>query len=102
MQRSCVFIVGLAVVASACTHSNTSHVAVPSGPSPSERLAAADALVLAGCLDCLGDAYRGYDALRSMPSVADMAAAGLVRTAALIALRERELGMVDEGYLDRA
>ena len=102
MPRSCVFIAGLAVAVSACAHPDTSRLAEPSGPIPSERLAAADALVRAGCLDCLGDAYRDYEVLRSMRAVADAAAAGLVRAAALIALRERELGMVDDGYLDRA
>src|SRR5262249_50740708 len=30
------------------------------------------------------------------------ATAGVIRTAALIALRQRELGMVDEGYVQRA
>ena len=102
---------GLAMVfATACAHPKV--VAAPSGPTPTERLAAADDLVRVGCLDCLIDAFREYDAIRTMTlapprpgvpavPVADAAAAGAVRAAAMIALRERELGMIDEGYLDR-
>lgn len=66
------------------------------------RLEAADAQLRAGCLECLIGAFREYDRLRSIPAAADRASAGAVRAAVLIALRQRELGMVDEGYLDRA
>jgi tetratricopeptide (TPR) repeat protein len=86
---------------SACSHT-TRPVVTPLGPSPSERLTAADALVRAGCLDCLIAAYQAYDALRPLPSAKDAATAGVVRAAALIAVRERELGVVDDGYLERA
>jgi tetratricopeptide (TPR) repeat protein len=100
--------------ATACAHPKVA--VAPSGPTPTERLAAADDLVRAGCLDCLITAFREYDAVRTMtvaPSrpgvpavppgpVAADATAGSVRAAAMIALRERELGMLDEGYLDRA
>jgi tetratricopeptide (TPR) repeat protein len=74
-------------------------VIVPAIPSPAARLAAADALVSSGCLDCLVEAHRQYDSLRAEPAVADRAAAGGVRTAALIALREHELGLADGGYI---
>ena len=73
-------------------------VVVP-GPSPTERLNAADGLVRAGCFDCLVAAYREYDALRLTPAAADRATAGAIRASALIGLRERELGMADDGYL---
>jgi len=66
------------------------------------QLAAADRLVRAGCLDCLVAAYEAFDALRSTSSVADAATAGAIRAAALVALRQRELGMVDQGYLANA
>ncbi|MBI3493592.1 MAG: hypothetical protein HY047_17715 [Acidobacteria bacterium] len=75
---------------------------VTPGPSASDRLAAADALVRAGCFDCLASAYREYDALRRSPAVADLAMAGAIRASALLALREREMGMVDDGYLEIA
>ena len=106
-HRSFFLATCLAVSLTACSHAKPV-VAVPSGPTPAERLAAADDLVRAGCLDCLIDAFREYDALRSMPALptgaeaAPGSGAGAVRAAALIALRERELGMIDEGYLDRA
>ena len=72
---------------------------VPPGPTPTERLAAADRLVRAGCFDCLLDAYREYRSLRSIASAGHAATMGAIRAAGLIALRQRELGMVDDGYL---
>jgi tetratricopeptide (TPR) repeat protein len=66
------------------------------------RLAAADALVRVGCLDCLLEAYREYDTLRGVPPVADAATFAAIRVAGLIVLRERELGTIDEGYLTHA
>ena len=77
-------------------------VAAPPGPTPTERLAAADRLVRAGCLDCLLDAHREYLALRAISSAGNAATLGAIRAAGLIALRQRELGMVDEGYLAAA
>jgi len=78
----------------------------PIAPSPDlrarERLAAADKNLLAGCYDCMAAAFREYDSLRHIPITADAAAAGAVRAGALIALRERELGMIDGGYLAKA
>jgi tetratricopeptide (TPR) repeat protein len=74
----------------------------PSGPTPAERLAAADALVRAGCFDCLAGALREYDALRTVSGLADAATAGAARSAALLAIRERDLGTEDSGYLQRA
>src|SRR5579864_5435175 len=73
--------------------------AVIPDPKPALQLAAADALVRAGCLECLVSAYHAYDVLRSTPSVVEAATAGAIRAAALVALRQHELGMVDEGYL---
>jgi len=74
----------------------------PAPPTPAQRLASAEALIREGCLDCLIDAFGQYELLRAMPSAAGIATAGAVRTAALIALRQRELGMTEEGYSQRA
>jgi tetratricopeptide (TPR) repeat protein len=63
-----------------------------------ERLASADALVRAGCLDCLIEAVGEYSVLQAFEPTAAPAARGRDRAAALIALRQLELGMVDEGY----
>jgi tetratricopeptide (TPR) repeat protein len=71
-------------------------------PSPRARLAAADAQVRAGCYDCLVSAFQEYDSLRSTASVAEEASIGAARSAALLAIRERELGTEDSGYLARA
>ena len=61
--------------------------------------------VRAGCLDCLIDAYRAISSCSArLPSAAESAATAGARSAAraLIALRQRELGMIDEGYSQRA
>jgi tetratricopeptide (TPR) repeat protein len=76
--------------------------AKPPAPTPAQRLASADALVRAGCLECLLDAYGEYDLLRAFPYARDAATLGAIRAAGLIAQRQRELGMIDDGYLDRA
>jgi len=73
--------------------------AVAPDSSPAARLAAADALVRAGCFDCLSKAYHEYNALRSTSSVSAAATIGAIRSAALLAMRERELGTEDSGYL---
>jgi hypothetical protein len=88
---------------SACARDALKPAAVmPPGPPPTERLAVADRLVRAGCLDCLLEAYREYQALRAIPSAGRAATMGAIRAAGLIALRQRELGMADEGYLAAA
>jgi tetratricopeptide (TPR) repeat protein len=77
-------------------------VAARPGPTPPERLAVADRLVRSGCLDCLIEAYGDYQALRALPSTGLAPTLGAIRAAGLIAIRQRELGMVDEGYLQTA
>jgi tetratricopeptide (TPR) repeat protein len=73
-------------------------------PAVSARaaLGEADALVRAGCFDCLTSALKQYESVRAVPAVAAQATAGAVRASALLALRERELGMTDSGYLEKA
>jgi tetratricopeptide (TPR) repeat protein len=96
-----IVLFALCVVAGACA-SSPKRPAVAPGPSPSERIAAADALVRAGCFDCLLAAFREYDVLRAVPAVAAAATTGATRAAALLAVRERDLGTEDSGYLRRA
>lgn len=78
----------------------------PPTVSPQERAAqqvgGADALVRAGCDDCLVEALGRYDEARTVPATADIATAGAVRAAMLLAMRERELGFIDSGYMARA
>ena len=80
--------------------------APPPAPSAQVHLDSADALLRLGCFDCLTDALREYDAVRTAPratpAVVDAAAAGTIHAALLLDLRERELGMSDDGYLARA
>jgi tetratricopeptide (TPR) repeat protein len=95
-------VVLLALACSACASPKAVVAPVRPAPSPRARLAAADAQVRAGCFDCLVSAFQEYDSLRSTPSVADEASIGAARSAALLAIRERELGTEDSGYLTRA
>ena len=76
--------------------------ATPRAPAPAQRLASADALVRAGCYECLLDAYGEYDLLRQFPYARDAATSGAIRAAGLIARRQRELGLVEEGFVERA
>jgi tetratricopeptide (TPR) repeat protein len=66
------------------------------------RLAEAAAQVRAGCLDCLLAGYTTYKGLLDGPSADVAVAAAAARTAALIAIRERELGLPDSGALAEA
>jgi tetratricopeptide (TPR) repeat protein len=65
-------------------------------------MATAAELVRAGCLDCLIEALREYQALATVPAVAAEATAGAARAAALVAIRERELGLEESGALNQA
>lgn len=85
---------------------------MPKRPAPapvadlSARLGEADALVAAGCFDCLCEALDRYQGLRTVTAApaqaVERATIGALRTAALLALRQHELGMVDDGYLSTA
>lgn len=98
MRRLCAIPILIAL--SGCSAAKPPAV-VPDTKTPA-RLAEADRLVRAGCLDCLVAAYGEYDLLRAIPSARETATAGAIRAAALIAQREREIGHVDDGYLQRA
>src|SRR5436853_7102246 len=56
----------------------------------------------AGCFECLAEALTQYESARSVPAVADIATRGAVHAAALLAMRERELGTTDSRYLEQA
>ena len=88
-------------IALCCAFAGCSSPKKPAAKIP-ERLTNADALVRAGCYDCLVAAFREYTTLRAYPSATEAATAGAVRSAALLAARERELGTEDSGYLQRA
>jgi tetratricopeptide (TPR) repeat protein len=96
-----VMLSALCSLGFACAH-RAAPAAAPPARTPAQRLASADALVRDGCLECLLDAFGEYELLRTLSYARDAATIGAVRSAALVARRQRELGMVDEGYLQRA
>src|SRR6266478_3853600 len=111
MQRLAALAGPATIIAGICTISSCSRPIRPpssssiraSGEVASEtRMAAAVDLVRAGCLDCLIEALRQYQALQKVPAVAAEATAGAARTAALVAIRERELGLEESGALAQA
>lgn len=86
-------IVGFIPFVAACA----ARAKMPAGPT----IADADRLATAGCYTCLVEALRIYDSLLARrPSPA--AARGAFRTAVLLALREKEVGLPATTYLDRA
>jgi tetratricopeptide (TPR) repeat protein len=80
--------------------------ALPPAPDVAGRLARAAALLRTGCFDCLEEALSEYEAVSAVPNLdpadGDAAADGAIRAALLLEVRERELGMADDGYLQRA
>jgi tetratricopeptide (TPR) repeat protein len=91
-------VVGLCTVASCGRPIRPANTVAPDPVAQAQiRMAAAVELVRAGCLDCLIEALREYEALGTVPAVAAAA-----RTAALVAIRERELGLEDSGALRQA
>lgn len=71
-------------------------------PTTADAMRHADALVRAGCLDCLSEAYGLYDRLAAESQGHPGAARGAVEAALLVAARERELGLDDSGATDLA
>jgi tetratricopeptide (TPR) repeat protein len=68
----------------------------------SDALSRADAMLRAGCYDCLHDALDGYEALATDASVGARAREGAVRALLLLAVREAEIGLRQSGNIDRA
>jgi tetratricopeptide (TPR) repeat protein len=101
MTKGCLVLCALLCGAPACAP-KTVAPATPPPATPAQRLGSADALVRAGCYDCLLDAYGEYDLLRQFPYAKDAATLGAIRAAGLIARRQRELGLIEEGFVDRA
>ena len=100
MSRRLAIAAALAlVVAAACAPKK---VAVDPAIAARATLDQAAANLRAGCFDCLTDALRQYESVRSVPAVADVATRGAVQAAGILAMRERDLGTTDSGYAGRA
>ncbi len=77
-------------------------VAIDPATAGRATLSQAEANLHAGCFDCLVEALRQYESVRAIPALGAEATTGAVRAAALLALRERELGTTDSSYLEKA
>jgi tetratricopeptide (TPR) repeat protein len=98
MRRRATLFVAVSVL-TAC---GPKRVVVDPAIAGRATLVQADANLHAGCFDCLVEALRLYESTRSIPVLAGQATTGAVRAAALLALRERELGTTDSGYLEKS
>jgi tetratricopeptide (TPR) repeat protein len=93
-------IVSMLLAAMACAHVPARSAGAQ--PDPLARMQAADRLLAAGCYDCLVSAFAEYDALREVPELRQVATDAAEATAALIAVRENELGLLPSHSLERA
>ncbi len=100
MRRACVILAALGLAA--CSTARAKPPAIAPAVRAAQQLGDAEALVRAGCYDCLQAAARLYDGLRTVPAVVDAAALGAARAAMLLGLRERELGTGDSGAFAHA
>lgn len=93
-------LLGVVCLLAACAKPAPAVVAAPPSTDAQDlaRLAAADALVRVGCLDCLLEALREYTLLEQRSATATAAGPRRANTAALIGLREKELGLRDGGF----
>lgn len=71
-------------------------------PDGRAELARGEALIRRGCYDCLVEALNLFVALQGDAGVGRDAEAQAVRTAVLLAVRENELGLLHNGYIERA
>ncbi len=103
-MRQVLASVCLSVLVWGCAKPRTP--APPVAPDVTARLSRAGDLMRVGCFDCLEEALGQYEEVRTLPNLLakdeDAATRGAVRAALLLELRQRELGMADEGYLRRA
>jgi len=74
----------------------------PVSPSVVTDLAAADALMHAGCYQCLERALAIYERVAEMPRAPSAARHGAFDTAVLLAVRAKELGIPTEPFFRRA
>jgi hypothetical protein len=97
-----VALVSAAVVGCARVPARSS---APPPPAPVDRRAqlfAAEEMFRRGCYDCLRDALTAYESLHDDRFVGAQARDAAVRTALILAVRETELGLVRNGYIERA
>jgi tetratricopeptide (TPR) repeat protein len=105
MRFALAGVVAASLVLTGCARARSAVVSEPV-PDVSVRLTNAGVLMRIGCFDCLEEALAEYEAVLTVPKLGladgDAATGGAIRAALLLELRGRELGMADEGYLQRA
>ncbi|HWQ00201.1 MAG TPA: tetratricopeptide repeat protein [Vicinamibacterales bacterium] len=93
-----VAALGAGVSAARCT----TRTVVSRAPALVAELHAADALARRGCYLCLREAFAVYERLSADPATAPAATSRAFRTALLLAVRERALGVPGDAFLTRA
>ncbi len=95
------FLIPLLLFLSFCAPQRKIEVLPPS-TEVEEKIAAADALSSRGCYVALKRAFEVYQRLYDRPGLRGKVAAKLVTTSLLLAVREKELGIVNRTYMDTA
>ncbi len=75
---------------------------LPPSTEVEEKIASADALFSRGCYVALKQAFEVYQGLYVRPDLRGKVAAKLVKTSLLLAVREKELGIMNRTYMDTA
>ncbi|HXH05083.1 MAG TPA: tetratricopeptide repeat protein [Vicinamibacterales bacterium] len=91
-----------ALIAAALAAGCTARPVASRTPALVAELHAADALAARGCYLCLREAFARYERLTAEPATAEAAAVRAFRTAVLLAVRERTLGIPGDAFLARA
>jgi tetratricopeptide (TPR) repeat protein len=91
----------IALFLSCCAPGKKTETAAPQADASAE-IASAEALYQKGCFVPLKQAFLIYEDLYSRPELKKRVAARLAVTALLLTLREKELGIVNQTYIDRA
>ena len=99
MSRKCAFL-ALIFLAS-CSGREKARLA-PAGPEFEPTIAAADTLSRKGCYVALKQAVHVYEGLYARPEYRKQIAPKLAAAALLLAVREKELGMANQAYIDTA
>jgi tetratricopeptide (TPR) repeat protein len=99
---SFIFVFLLALILPSCTPINEPEVSTQQPVEYNKIIEEADNLYKRGCYLCLKQAFELYEQALSFPVFQDKTREKLFKTAILLGLRERELGILDETYFPKA
>jgi len=96
------FVVFLSIILSACTPKKKLELQPLQLEEYQNKSEAADRLFKTGSYTCLKESYQIYKELLSIPHNQKSTKKKLIKTAILLTIRQRELGVHDSTYMDEA